>query len=119
MYGSEYVVMNPSDRRSFGEDLRAFRKQKRMSQLQLAKALGVNRQTIVAWELGKNPPKDRTRVLELAPILGLNGRETNILLAAAFLDPLPPLHVPYHRNPLFTGREEVFQALHHVLIPGT
>jgi tetratricopeptide (TPR) repeat protein/transcriptional regulator with XRE-family HTH domain len=111
--------MNPSDRRSFGEDLRAFREQKRMSQLQLAQALGVNRQTIVAWELSKNPPKDRTRVLELARILGLDTEETNVLLAAAFLDPLPLWHIPYHRNPLFTGREEFLLELHRVLVPGT
>ncbi len=111
--------MNTSEIRSFGEELRAFRERKRISQFQLAQALGVNRQTIGAWELGKNPPKDRTRVLELARILGLDDGETNILLATAFLDPLPPWHVPYHRNPLFTGREEVLQELHRVLVPGT
>jgi len=89
-----------------------------MSQLKLAQTLGVNRQTIVAWELSKNPPKDRTRVLELARILDLDDREANILLAAAFLDPLPLWYVPYHRNPMFTGREEILVELHHMLVPG-
>src|SRR5437763_13210370 len=98
--------MNTSDIHSFGESLRAFRERKRMSQLKLAQALGVHRQTIVAWELSKNPPRDRTRVLELARILDLDDKGTNRLLAAAFLDPIPSWHVPYHRNPLFTGREE-------------
>ncbi len=111
--------MNMSEIQSFGEALRGFRERKRMSQLELAKALGVNRQSIGAWELGKNPPKDRTRVLELARVLGLDDRETNVLLAAAFLDPLPPWHVPYHRNLLFTGREEILQELHRGLVPGT
>ena len=65
-------MMNTSEMRSFSEELRAFRKRKRMSQDKLAQAIGVNRQTIVAWETSRNPPKDRTRVLELAHVLDLD-----------------------------------------------
>jgi len=108
-------MMNTSETRSFSEELRAFRKRKRMSQDKLAQAIGVNRQTIVAWETSKNPPKDITRVLELAHVLDLDERETNILLAAAFLGPLPAWHLPYLRNPYFTGREDILQRLHDTL----
>jgi DNA-binding XRE family transcriptional regulator len=96
-------------------EMRTFRKRKRMSQDKLAQAIGVNRQTIVAWETSRNPPKDRTRVLELAHVLDLDERETNILLATAFLGPLPAWHLPYLRNPYFTGREDVLQQLHDTL----
>jgi tetratricopeptide (TPR) repeat protein/DNA-binding XRE family transcriptional regulator len=119
MDGKVKVVMDTPETRPFGEELRTFRERKRMSQDKLAQAIGVNRQTIVAWELGKNPPRDRTRVLELAQSMDLDDRETNILLAAAFLDPLAPFFVSSHRNRLFTGREKILQELHHELLPGT
>jgi tetratricopeptide (TPR) repeat protein/DNA-binding XRE family transcriptional regulator len=109
-----------SDILPFGELLRTFRerRQPKVSQHVLANMLGVDRQTIVAWEGGKYLPKDRTRVIELAEQLHLDEHETNGLLQAALLDPLPPWHVPYHRNPFFTGREKVLQSLHRKLIPG-
>jgi DNA-binding XRE family transcriptional regulator len=90
----------------------------KVSQQKLADALHVNRQTVVAWERGDNPPKDRTRVLEIAKYLHLNDEETNELLQAALLDPLPIWNVPFHRNLFFTGRSGILQQLHSTLLPG-
>src|SRR5438477_11658939 len=111
--------MEPSERQPFGELLRLFRERMRpkMSQEKLARALGVNRQTVVAWELGKYLPSERGFMLEVAKQLHLNDDETNMLLDAA-LFPQEFWYVPYHRNPFFTGREETLQFLHRTLIPG-
>jgi tetratricopeptide (TPR) repeat protein/DNA-binding XRE family transcriptional regulator len=112
--------MDSSDSLPFGDLLRTFRerRQPKMSQQALANALGVDRQTIVAWETGKYLPRDRTRVMELAQQLHLDEQATNRLLQAALLELLPPWHVPYHRNLVFTGREKILQELRCVLIPG-
>jgi tetratricopeptide (TPR) repeat protein/transcriptional regulator with XRE-family HTH domain len=105
---------------SFGEMLGQFRVRTRMSQQKLADRLGVHRNTIGAWERGDYLPENRGLVLELTKHLGLNDEETQHLLEAALLHyPTRIWGVPYHRNPLFTGREEELQELHCVLAPGT
>ncbi len=105
----------------FSELLRRFRerKQPKLTQLKLADALGVNRQTVVAWERGDYPPKDRTRVVELAQTLQLSDQETATFLQAALFEPLTVWHVPHHRDPLFTGRKDVLQELFLLLKPGS
>ncbi len=112
--------MDTSERQPFGEVLKQFRErmQPKMSQDKLAQALGMNRRTIVAWELGNNNPSNRSFVLEIAKHLRLSNEETDTLLAAA-LFPITLWYVPHHRNPFFTGREELLQHLRHTLVPDT
>ena len=41
---------------NFSKNLKKFRKRKKLTQLQLAKKIKVDRSTIAYWELGKNDP---------------------------------------------------------------
>ena len=97
---------------SFGELLKTFRKRKRLTQKQLAQQLGVHANTISSWELGTYLPATRGLVLELARHLALDEQETRQLLEASLTALSPHWQVPFQRNPLFTGREEILEALH-------
>jgi tetratricopeptide (TPR) repeat protein/transcriptional regulator with XRE-family HTH domain len=100
---------------SFGEMLKALRKRVRLTQQELASKLGVHRNTIGVWERGDFLPETKGMVLELAKLLRLSELETRHLLEAS-LTGLPPLwQVPYLRNPYFTGREDILEALHQRL----
>jgi DNA-binding XRE family transcriptional regulator len=92
---------------SFGELLTAFRKRRRLTQQQLAEAIGVHRSTIVRWERGDFLPKGKTLVLELARHLHLDEQECRCLLEASLTALAPYWLVPFQRNPFFTGREEI------------
>jgi len=100
---------------SFGELLKAFRKQKRIGQQQVAEQLAVHRNTIGAWERGDRLPDTRGMVLELARCLQLDEQETTCLLEASLTGVSTRWNVPYRRNPFFTGREELMQRLHTLL----
>ena len=115
---------------TFSELLKQFRVRERLNQQDLAKQIGVHRNTIVAWEQGSYLPKTRPRVLELAQILHLNEQDTEYLLRASFLSvpqesqvpdsvthsqPAQLWNVPYRRNPYFTGREDILNHLHDTL----
>src|SRR5262249_30271094 len=67
---------------------------------------------ISAWELGTYLPATRSLVLELARHLHLDDQETRHLLEASLTALTPHWSVPFPRNPFFTGREEVMEALH-------
>src|SRR5215467_9257270 len=97
---------------SFGELLKAFRKRKRLTQKQLAQHLSVHANTISSWELGTYLPATNGLVLELARVLTLNHQETRHLLEASLTALAPHWLVPLARNPFFTGREEILEALH-------
>src|SRR5690242_14460629 len=94
---------------SFGELLRAWRKRRRLTQQRLAERLGVHRNAISAWEQGNVLPKSKSIVLELARQLRLDDQETRQLLEASLTALTPYWSVPYLRNPLFTGREEILE----------
>jgi len=100
---------------SFGELLKTFRKRKRLTQKQLAQQLGVHANTISSWELGTYLPATRGLVLELARHLALDEQETRQLLEASLTALSPHWQVPFQRNPLFTGREEILETLHRRL----
>lgn len=96
----------------FGSVLKAFRTRGQLTQQQLAAQLGVRRNTLGSWERGDFLPQSRGVVLELARCLHLNDQETRQLLEASLTALTPHWSVPFPRNPFFTGREEVLEALH-------
>jgi tetratricopeptide (TPR) repeat protein/transcriptional regulator with XRE-family HTH domain len=101
-----------SDLASFGDLLKGFRTRRHLTQHQLACALGVHRNAISRWEQGDVLPAHKAVVLELTRHLKLDDQETRQLLEAS-LTALPPhWSVPFPRNPYFTGREKVLEALH-------
>src|SRR6266516_828961 len=97
---------------SFGELLKTARKRQRMTQQQLAHRLGVHANTISSWELGSYLPAARGVVLELARHLARDELATRHLLEASLIALAPYWSVPLPRNPFFTGREEILEALH-------
>jgi tetratricopeptide (TPR) repeat protein len=97
---------------SFGELLKTYRKRQRLTQKHLAQHLDVHMNTISSWELGTYLPATRGLVLELARCLALSEPETRQLLEASLTALAPHWSVPLPRNPYFTGREEVLEALH-------
>ena len=96
---------------SFGEALKKARKQKRLTQKQLAQRLGVRANTISAWEVGSYLPETRGLVLELAHILCLDQEGTRQLLEASLTGLTPYWSVPFLRNPFFTGRQDLLNEL--------
>src|SRR5262249_27535877 len=97
---------------SFGELLKTYRKRKRLTQKQLAQQLWMQANTISSWELGTYLPDTRGLVLELARRLALGEQDTRRLLEASLTALSPYWLVPLPRNPFFTGREEILEALH-------
>ncbi len=100
---------------TFGDLLKVIRKQRKITQQELASRLGVHRNTIGIWENGSFLPESKTTVLELARLLHLDTHDTRRLLEASLTALSPHWQVPYQRNPFFTGRESVLQQLHEAL----
>ncbi|MBV9232235.1 MAG: helix-turn-helix domain-containing protein, partial [Chloroflexi bacterium] len=100
---------------TFGELLKAFRKQRNLTQHELASRLSVHRNTVGKWENGTFLPESKTIVLELASQLHLDTSDTRRLLEASLTALSPYWQVPYQRNPFFTGRSDVLQQLHEAL----
>ena len=96
---------------SFGPVLKEFRTRRELTQQTLAEKLGVRRNTIGNWERGEFLPQSKGVVLELARHLHLDDEEIRQLLEASLI--LAPYWlVPLRRNPYFTGREEILEAIH-------
>src|SRR5689334_12950939 len=104
--------MNDKTPSTFGEQLRTYRKRCRLTQRQLATMLGVHINTIGIWERGEGLPERRGNVLELAKRLHLDEQESRQLLEASLIALSPHWSVPFRRNPLFTGREQMLERLH-------
>jgi transposase-like protein/transcriptional regulator with XRE-family HTH domain len=102
---------------TFGEVLNAYRKQKHISQRQLAQRLGVHLNTISAWECGEYLPRTRGMVVEIANQLGLDQQATLHLLQASLTAVSSYWYVPHQRNPFFTGREAILHYVHEALGP--
>ncbi len=100
---------------TFGELIKSYRKQRQITQHELATRIGAHRNTIGIWERGDFLPDSKTVVLELAHHLHLDTQETRRLLEASMTALSPYWHMPYQRNPFFTGREGVLQQLHDAL----
>ena len=99
----------------FGDILKAYRKQRKISQQELASRLDLHRNTIGGWERGDFLPESKTIVLELAKQLHLDENETRRLLEASLTAITPYWNVPYQRNPFFTGRDKLLHTLHEQL----
>lgn len=106
------MAMTTHDLSTFGALLKTFRHRQHRTQQQLAHAVGVHRRTLVRWEQGDYLPESKTMVLELARHLQLHEQETRQLLEASLTALSPYWCVPLPRNPFFTGREEILEALH-------
>ncbi len=103
------------DARPFGELLVTLRKQHGFTQFTLAAKLDVHRNTVSKWERGVCLPESKTLVLELAHQLRLDMYNTQRLLEASLTALSPYWHVPYPRNPFFTGRDAILHHLHEML----
>jgi len=108
-------MKEPVSATSFSDVLKAIRKQKKITQRQLAEKLGVHYNTVSMWERGNYLPESKGIVLTLAKELGLNERETRQLLEASLTALTPYWNVPYQRNLFFTGRENILSHLHTIL----
>lgn len=97
---------------NFGDLLKSLRKQRHLTQKELAMRIGVHRNTIGTWEHGDFLPESKTIVLELAHQLQLNTQETHCFLEASLTGLTPYWSVPYPRNPFFTGHHALLETLH-------
>ncbi len=109
------MIVSSNEWPSFGALLKAFRIRRNLTQLQLAKDMGMHRHAIGRWEQGDVLPARKAVVLELARYLHLDDSEARQLLEASFTALPPPCVIPYPRNPLFTGREDLLEILHQRL----
>ncbi len=109
------MIQAGGDLSSFGELLKSFRSRRQLTQQQLAAAVGVHRNAVGRWERGDTVPESRGMVLELARHLLLDDLETRQFLEASLTALAPHWLVPLPRNPFFTGREAVLEALHSQL----
>lgn len=109
------MALDSHDLSSFGAVLKEFRARRHLTQQQLATKLGVRRNTIGSWERGDFLPASKAQMLELARHLRLDDQETRQLLEASLTALAPHWSVPLPRNPYFTGREEILEALHKQL----
>ena len=96
---------------AFSYMVKSLRKQRNLTQQELAARLGVHRNTIGAWEKGEYLPESKTIVLELARILKLDDRETHYLLETSLIAPTHPWMAPYQRFALFSARETLFDTV--------
>ena len=112
--------MNQNQDLFFGNLLRDLRKRKKYSQQQLAKNIGVNRDSISSWERGEYFPETPTMLHELARVLNVSDDEKRLLFEALYgTASMLPLHNLPEHNPYFTGREQVLHDLHTYLTTRT
>ena len=113
--------MSDSGTYPFGDELRQFRVRSGTSQQELAKRVGVHRNTVGGWERGDYLPA-HADVLKLIDILRLEGEDKNEFLRSryGFLPVESPQassfwNVPFGRNRFFTGRTQLLSTLHSQL----
>ncbi len=102
-----------SDTLSVGRRLRRERERLNWSQERLAEAVGTTARSINRWEQGRVIPHPHYRTLLCnvfkVPVDTLFGNSAEVLAQSIIWN------VPARRNPLFTGREEVLDALANAL----
>jgi tetratricopeptide (TPR) repeat protein/transcriptional regulator with XRE-family HTH domain len=101
----------------FGDLLRTFRKQRGLTQQQLAQCIGASREAVSFWERGEYKPNTLAILHELGRVLRLSETEKRLLfeahLGTAAILPLHNLPAP---NQYFTGREAQLQQLHEQFV---
>lgn len=106
----------------FADLLGLYRIRAGLKQQELANKIGVHRNTIVKWENRTSQPDSRSQVLRLADELFLAKEERKVFVHATGFPierwPTEIWSVPRLRDMFFTGREEVFQSLRQLLLPG-
>ena len=106
----------------FADLLGRFQLRAGLTQQDLAREIGVHRNTVVKWMNRSSPPTSRGQVLRLADALFLTKDERKTLLEVAGFPPSRwPIELwimPYQRDPFFVGREEELQSLRSLLLPG-
>ncbi|MGB8344773.1 MAG: FxSxx-COOH system tetratricopeptide repeat protein [Ktedonobacteraceae bacterium] len=127
--------MKKADEAIPNNKLKQERVERNWTQGQVAEKIGTSRVNVSRWEHGRVLPDMHFRQ-QLCELFGKNAYELGLLPEHASVDgdqpvqyaantrdgpstvpatPSPLWHVPYRRNPFFTGREEVLQLLHDAL----
>jgi len=101
--------------------LRKAREQRNLKQNELAEEIGVTPVTVSRWENGKSIPTPYYRQ-KLCEFFQMDDDALGFIPTgeseAAFTQNTPPAtwNVPYHQNPFFTGREDIFARLQKTLM---
>ncbi|HET8845131.1 MAG TPA: FxSxx-COOH system tetratricopeptide repeat protein, partial [Ktedonobacteraceae bacterium] len=116
--------MKSSSLYPFSDILRSFREREHISQQELARRLGVHRNTLGGWERGDYLPNTHADILKIVDVLNLNEQDKETLLQARYsstpaTEQPGDLHwfVPHRRNPYFTGQSRILEHLHNLLMP--
>lgn len=73
--GLSATQVRSSQRQSLGDRIRTLRKERDLTQLQLAEYVGVSQTAVAAWETGKREVPKGDNLLKLAEALGLDASE--------------------------------------------
>jgi tetratricopeptide (TPR) repeat protein/DNA-binding XRE family transcriptional regulator len=113
---NESAISSLASVKSLGQYLLGQRLSLGLSQEALAEAIGVSARSIRRWEQDQAIPQALARE-RLCAIFGTDSRfMLGAVSSRETTSIMPPLwHVPLPRNPFFTGREELLQALHERL----
>ena len=110
----EQSLSLPSSFSSLGEHLRWHRLRLGLSQEALAESLNVSARSIRRWEQDQAIPQEVARE-RLCHVLGID----SLFGASSIEEPTavtPSLwHMPFPRNPFFTGRDAILRKLHEAL----
>lgn len=107
--------------------LRQLREQRHLTQTELARLLGTTYLSVCRWENGTTSPSMYYRK-RLCELFNLTPAELGLVPLSKEASPADPAdapppariwHVPYRRNPFFTGREAILARLHTLLNAGS
>lgn len=119
--------MHQTDASPWKNRLRQERIERNWRQRELAERLGTTVVTVTRWERGSHQPSAYFRV-KLCALFGKSAEELGLILpplpqavstSTQSNPPTSPIthlwHVPYPRNPFFTGRQELLETLREEL----
>src|SRR5947209_18410681 len=107
----------------FADQLGRYLMRAGFTQQQLASRIGMHRNTVVKWMNRTSRPTSRGQVLRVSDELFLSKQERKAFIQAAGFSverwPTEIWMTPQQRDMFFTGRDEIFQSLHELLVPGS